>query len=88
MVMLCCAVSGQLAWSCAITAIWSRSWSPSISAAGTPSQRSCPDSGWYSPATTLASVVLPDPFSPTRATTSPSAISMLTSRSAGSAQPG
>ena len=36
-----------------------------------PSHRTAPLPGSYKPAMTLASVVLPEPFSPTRATTSP-----------------
>ena len=88
MVMLCRAVSGQLAWSWAITAIRSRNCSGSMFVVGTWSHSTVPDSGSYSPAMSLASVVLPEPFSPTSATTSPRPISMLTPRNAGSSCPG
>jgi hypothetical protein len=88
MVMLFRRVSGQLAWSCAITAMRSRRPGRSMPSTGVWSQRTVPDSGWYRPASTLARVVFPEPFSPTSATTSPWLIRMLTSRSAGSSAPG
>ena len=88
MMMLSRTVSGQLPWSWAMTAMRSRSGSPSTSAIATSSQRTVPDCGWYSPARILARVVLPDPFSPTSAITSPRPISTDTSRSDGSSAPG
>ena len=88
MVMLSLTFSGQLPWSCAMTAIRSRSGSPSTSAIETSSHRTVPACGRYSPARILASVVFPDPFSPTRAITSPRPISTDTSRSDGSSAPG
>ena len=48
-----------------------------------PSQVTRPWSGRYSPAITLASVVFPEPFSPTSATTSPAFTSIVTSRRLG-----
>ena len=87
MVMLSLTLSGQLPWSCAMTAIRSRSGSPSTSAIATSSQRTVPACGRYSPARILASVVFPDPFSPTRATTSPRPISIDTSCSDGLVRP-
>ena len=54
-----------------ITATERRSPSASMSRTSAPSHRIVPVCGSYRPASSLASVVLPDPFSPTSATTSP-----------------
>ena len=88
MTMLWRTVSGQLAWSWAMTAMRSRSGSASTSPRSVPSQYTAPLCGRYRPASTLASVVFPEPFSPTSATTSPWRISTLTSDRAGRAAPG
>ena len=56
-----------------------------LSVSGSPSRRISPDVGSMSPDSTRSSVVLPDPDSPTMATTSPSATSIATSTSAGMA---
>jgi hypothetical protein len=49
-----------------------------------PSHVTVPVAGRYSPAKSFASVVLPEPFSPTNATISPARMLSETSRSAGS----
>jgi hypothetical protein len=71
MVMFCWAVIGQCVYSCAITATRSHTRSGGTDRSETSSQRMSPPSGAYSPARILARVLLPEPFSPTSATTSP-----------------
>ena len=58
------------------------------SATSVPSHRTHPEVGGYSPAMILASVVLPDPLSPTIATTSPGLTDRLTPSSTGAVAPG
>ena len=60
----------------------------SVSRVSIPSQQTRPPPGRYSPASSLASVVLPDPLAPTSATTSPGPIRSETSRSATRSDPG
>ncbi len=82
MVMFFSAVSGQRVWSWAMTEIRSRSTSPDISVLSSSFQRIVPESGVYSPASSLASVVSSEPFSPTSAMTSPRSTATLTPASA------
>ncbi len=49
---------------------------------GSPSSRTSPDAGHTSPDTVASVVVLPAPFAPSRATTSPDPTRRLTPRSA------
>jgi hypothetical protein len=84
MVTLTLAVNGHWTKSCATSATWSKTLSRASREVGTPSQKTPPQSGRYSPTSSLASVLLPEPFSPTNATTSPRRTVMLTPHSAGS----
>jgi hypothetical protein len=68
-------------WKMTATLWLSSVWS--IDAMSMSSQVTVPDCGRYRPANTFASVDLPDPFSPTRATTSPARMVADTSMSAG-----
>ena len=71
-----------------MTATERRSSSGSTVAVSTPSQSTRPWSGRYSRHSSLARVVLPEPFSPTRATISPAPISSDTPVTAGVARSG
>jgi hypothetical protein len=71
-----------------MTATERRSPSGSTVAVSTPSQSTRPRWGRYSRQSSLARVVLPEPFSPTRATISPAPISMDTPATAGVVAPG
>jgi hypothetical protein len=66
-----------------MTATERRSPSGSAAAVSTPSHSTRPPWGRYSRHSSLARVVLPEPFSPTRATISPAPISMDTPVRAG-----
>jgi hypothetical protein len=80
------------------SAYWMKSWNTiaarlsssrlSTSRVSLPSQQTRPSHGRYSPASSLASVVLPDPLAPTSAITSPGSIRRETSRSATRSDPG
>src|SRR5213594_4100134 len=67
---------------------WAKSWNTTPRSkprpvTGLPPISTSPFVGWRNPATMLSSVVLPQPLRPTTHTNSDSAISMVTSRSAG-----
>ena len=65
------AVTGQRNGSCMTTATCPHRSSVAIRAVSRPSHVTLPEVGRYSPVTSFASVVLPEPFSPTSATTCP-----------------
>ena len=84
-------------FSSALSAYRTKSWKMIATAPGTDPAGSCyvdtipPDcatAGLVQPAITLASVVLPEPFKPTSATTSPWLISMLAAWRASALRPG
>ena len=70
------------------TAVQPSSERRSTSRVSRPSQQTRPELGRYSPASSLASVVLPDPLAPTSATTSPGSIRRETSCKATRSDPG
>jgi len=82
--MLSRAVRWYFTKSWRMTATARRCPSGSQVATSVPSHRTVPDEGWYKPASSLARVVLPEPLTPTRATTWPAPISIDTSRRLGS----
>src|SRR6185437_6596379 len=66
----------------------SRQLSRAIEFSGTPSTSIVPDVGWYMPSSSLTSVVLPEPFSPTIATVAPAGSVRLSAESTGRSVPG
>lgn len=70
------------------TAVQPGSERRSASRVSFPSQQTRPALGRYSPASSLASVVLPDPLAPTSATTSPGSIRREMSCKATRSDPG
>jgi hypothetical protein len=83
MVMFSRADNGHRVGSCITTATRSRIDSGARSPVSTSSQCTDPSVGRYSPASSAARVDLPDPFSPTSATTSPRRSVSVTSAMAG-----
>ncbi len=65
-----------------------RQLSCAIDVSGTPSTRIAPDVGWYMPSSSLTSVVLPEPFSPTIATVAPAGSVRVSEESTGRSVPG